>query len=72
VEGILSPLNFTTGLGVSGKSIVEGKGDFLAFFLVNISGWDKGTRYLTPPEVTNHGEVSKTFTFETPLYFVYM
>lgn len=39
IEGILSLLNFATGLGVIGKSILEGLEDFQAFFLVNIFGW---------------------------------
>lgn len=39
VEGILRLLNFATGLGVVGKSILEGLWDFQAFFLCNIFGW---------------------------------
>ncbi|UGB31698.1 terminase large subunit [Metabacillus sp. B2-18] len=39
VEGILSLLNFATGLGVTGKTILEGLEGFQAFFLVNIFGW---------------------------------
>lgn len=39
IEGILSLLNFATGLGVIGKSILEGLEGFQAFFLVNIFGW---------------------------------
>lgn len=39
IEGILKLLNFATGLGVIGKSILEGLEDFQAFFLVNIFGW---------------------------------
>lgn len=39
IEGVLSLLNFATGLGVIGKSILEGLEGFQAFFLVNIFGW---------------------------------
>ena len=39
IEGILSLLNFATGLNVIGKTIVEGIEDFQAFFLVNVFGW---------------------------------
>jgi phage terminase large subunit-like protein len=39
IEGILALLNFATGLGVSGKPILEGLEGFQAFFLVNIFGW---------------------------------
>jgi phage terminase large subunit-like protein len=39
IEGILKLLNFATGLGIIGKSILEGLEDFQAFFLVNIFGW---------------------------------
>lgn len=39
IEGILSLLNYATGLDVIGKTIVEGLADFQAFFLVNIFGW---------------------------------
>ena len=39
IEGILSLLNFATGLGVIGKTILEGLEDFQAFFLVNVFGW---------------------------------
>mgnify|MGYP003772957697 CR=1 FL=1 len=39
IEGILALLNFATGLGVIGKSILEGLEGFQAFFLVNIFGW---------------------------------
>lgn len=39
IGGILSLLNFATGLGVIGKTILEGLEDFQAFFLVNIFGW---------------------------------
>ncbi len=39
IEGILSLLNFATGLGVIGKSVLDGLAGFQAFFLVNIFGW---------------------------------
>lgn len=39
IEGILLLLNFATGLGVIGKSILEGLEGFQAFFLVNVFGW---------------------------------
>jgi phage terminase large subunit-like protein len=39
IEGILELLNFATGLGVIGKSILEGLAGYQAFFLVNIFGW---------------------------------
>ncbi|WP_246213194.1 terminase large subunit [Aminipila butyrica] len=39
IQGILSLLFFATGLGVIGKSILDGLEDFQAFFLVNIFGW---------------------------------
>lgn len=39
VEGILSLLNFATGIGVIGEPILDGMADFQAFFLVNIFGW---------------------------------
>jgi phage terminase large subunit-like protein len=39
IEGILALLHFATGLGIIGKSILEGLVGFQAFFLVNIFGW---------------------------------
>ena len=39
IEGILSLLNFATGLNVVGKTILDGIVDFQAFFLVNVFGW---------------------------------
>jgi len=39
VEGILSLLNFATGLGVVGKPILYNLWDFQCFFLANIFGW---------------------------------
>ena len=46
VEGILSLLNFATGLGVIGKPVLEGLVGFQAFFLCNIFGW----RFKANPE----------------------
>jgi phage terminase large subunit-like protein len=39
IEGILQLLNFATGLGVAGKTILEGLEGFQAFFLVNVFCW---------------------------------
>ena len=41
VEGILKLMNFATGIGVIGKSVLEGleTAQFQAFFLCNIFGW---------------------------------
>ncbi|WP_026694089.1 terminase large subunit [Peribacillus kribbensis] len=39
IEGILGLLNFATGLGVIGKSILEGLEGFQAFFIVNVFAW---------------------------------
>lgn len=39
IQGILSLFFFATGLGVIGKTILEGLEDFQAFFLVNVFGW---------------------------------
>lgn len=39
IKGILQLLNFATGLGVVGKSVLEGLEGFQAFFLVNVFGW---------------------------------
>lgn len=39
VEGILLLLNFATGLGVVGLSIMAGLENFQAFFIANIFGW---------------------------------
>ncbi|PGT89206.1 terminase large subunit [Bacillus sp. AFS040349] len=39
IEGILQLVNFATGLGVIGKSILNGMEGFQAFFIVNIFGW---------------------------------
>lgn len=39
IEGILSLLNFATGLDVVGKSVLEGLVGFQAFFVANLFGW---------------------------------
>jgi phage terminase large subunit-like protein len=39
IEGILKLLNFATGLGVIGKSILEGLEGFQALFIINVFGW---------------------------------
>ena len=39
VVGLLSLLNFATGLNVVGKNVLEGLVGFQAFFLCNIFGW---------------------------------
>jgi phage terminase large subunit-like protein len=48
IEAILGLLNFATGLGTQGKTILEGMAPFQAFFLANIFGWrfkEEETRY---------------------------
>jgi phage terminase large subunit-like protein len=48
IVSILGLLNFATGLGTQGKTILEGLAPFQAFFLCNIFGWrfkDEETRY---------------------------
>lgn len=54
IEGILALLNFATGLGVIGKTILEGLEDFQAFFLVNIFGW----RFKTDKEKFRYRDVT--------------
>lgn len=39
IEGILSLMNFATGLGTQGLTILEGLRGFQSFFLVNVFGW---------------------------------
>lgn len=53
IEGILALLNFATGLGVVGKSILDGLEGFQAFFLVNIFGW----RFKENPEKYRYRDV---------------
>jgi phage terminase large subunit-like protein len=54
IEGILSLLNFATGLGIVGKSILEGLEGFQAFFLVNIFGW----RFKDDPDKFRYRDVT--------------
>lgn len=54
IEGLLALLNFATGLGVAGKSILEGLEGFQAFFLVNIFGW----RFKGDPERFRYRDVT--------------
>jgi phage terminase large subunit-like protein len=46
VEGILELLNFATGIGVKGKTVLEGLVGFQAFFFVNVFGF----RFKANPE----------------------
>lgn len=39
IQNLLLILNFATGLGVRGKSILSGLENFQAFFIVNVFGW---------------------------------
>lgn len=39
IEGVLSLMNFATGINVVGKPIVEGIENFQAYFIANIFGW---------------------------------
>ena len=54
VVGLLSLLNFATGLGVVGKNVLEGLVGFQAFFLCNIFGW----RFKTNPEKFRYRDVT--------------
>lgn len=54
VEGILSLLNFATGLGVIGSCVLEGLVGFQAFFLCNIFGW----RFKASPEKFRYRDVT--------------
>lgn len=54
IEGILKLLNFATGLGVVGMSILEGLEDFQAFFLCNVFGW----RFKEDPEKFRYRDVT--------------
>jgi phage terminase large subunit-like protein len=54
VEGIYALMNFATGLGVIGKSILEGLVGFQAFFLCNIFGW----RFKENPEKYRYRDVT--------------
>lgn len=54
IEGILELLHFATGLGVIGKTILDGLEGFQAFFLVNIFGW----RFKEDPEKFRYRDVT--------------
>jgi phage terminase large subunit-like protein len=54
IEGILELLHFATGLGIIGKTILEGLVGFQAFFLVNIFGW----RFKEDPEKFRYRDVT--------------
>lgn len=54
IEGILQLLYFATGLGVAGKTILDGLEGFQAFFLVNIFGW----RFKEDPEKYRYRDVT--------------
>lgn len=54
VEGILSLLNFATGLGVIGSCVLEGLVGFQTFFLCNIFGW----RFKASPEKFRYRDVT--------------
>ena len=54
VEGILALLNFATGIGVTGKTVLEGLVGFQAFFFVNVFGW----RFKSNPERMKNRDVT--------------
>jgi phage terminase large subunit-like protein len=54
VEGILSLLNFATGIGVVGKNVLEGLVGFQAFFFVNVFGF----RYKNNPEKFKNRDIT--------------
>lgn len=54
VEGILALLNFATGLGVVGSSILDEIRGFQAFFLTNIFGW----RFKNNPEKFRYRDIT--------------
>lgn len=54
VEGLLSLLNFATGLGVVGKNILSGLVPFQAFFLCNIFAW----RFKSNPQKYRYRDVT--------------
>lgn len=66
VEGILSLLNFATGIDIIGESVAKGLVGFQCFFIVNIFGW----RFKEDPQKYRYRDVimfiprknSKTFT----------
>lgn len=54
VEGILELLNFATGIGVTGKTVLEGLVGFQAFFFVNVFGF----RFKANPERFKHRDIT--------------
>lgn len=54
VEGILSLLNFATGIGVTGKTVLEGLVGFQAFFFVNVFGF----RFKSNPEKFKNRDIT--------------
>lgn len=54
IEGILELLNFATGIGVKGKTVLEGLVGFQAFFLCNVFGF----RFKANPERFKHRDVT--------------
>jgi phage terminase large subunit-like protein len=54
VEGILSLLNFATGIGVTGKTVLEGLVGFQAFFFVNVFGF----RFKENPEKFKNRDIT--------------
>jgi phage terminase large subunit-like protein len=54
VEGILRLLNFATGLGVVGMSVLDGLVGFQAFFLANCFGW----RFKDKPEKHRYRDIT--------------
>lgn len=54
IEGILALLNFATGIGVKGKTVLEGLVGFQAFFLCNVFGF----RFKANPERFKHRDVT--------------
>lgn len=54
LEGILSLLNFATGINTQGKSILEGLATFQAFFLCNVFCW----RFKAEPWRYKHRDIT--------------
>jgi len=54
VEGICELLNFATGIGVVGSTVLEGLVGFQAFFLCNVFGW----RFKSKPDKFKHRDIT--------------
>ncbi len=54
IEGIFKLLNFATGIGVIGQSVLENLVGFQAFFLANIFGW----RFKDNPEKYRYRDIT--------------